>query len=78
MEDKIIEIIERLTQYKGLKENKNIDLLEEDILDSLAFLELITELEEEFDIELQPTQIDPDIWRSVEKITEMVKQLKQN
>ena len=53
MEEKIIEIIENLTGYDKLKENVDIDLLENEILDSLAFIELMTTLEEEFNIEIQ-------------------------
>lgn len=75
MEDRIIEIIEKLTGFKGLKENKNIDLLENEILDSLAFIELITSLEEEFNIEIQPTMVKPDTWRSIENIAELVRGL---
>lgn len=75
MEERVIEIIENLTGYKQLKENKDIDLLENEILDSLAFVELITALEEEFDIEIQPTQVNPDTWRNMEKIAELVKSL---
>ena len=76
MEEKIIEIIEKVTDFKGLRDNKNIDLLENEILDSLAFIELITSLEEEFNIEIQPTQVSPDTWRSVDKILELVKSLR--
>jgi len=75
VEEKIIEIIENLTEYKNLKDNINIDLLENDILDSLAFIELITSLEEEFNIEIQPTQLSPDTWRNVKNIVQMVKNL---
>ncbi len=75
MEDIIIEIIEELTDFKGLRENKNIDLLENEILDSLAFIELINSLEEKFNVEIQPTQVNPDTWRSVEKISELVNSL---
>lgn len=76
MEEKIIQIIEDLTDFKELKENRDIDLLENEILDSLAFIELINSLEEEFCIEIQPTQVNPDTWRSVKKITELVKSIK--
>jgi len=76
MEEKIIEIIENLTGYDKLKENVDIDLLENEILDSLAFIELMTTLEEEFNIEIQPTQVDPNTWRSVKKIAELVEKLK--
>lgn len=75
MEEKIIEIIENITDFKELKDNKDIDLLENEILDSLAFIELIEMLNDEFDIDLQPTQVPPDTWRSVKKIVQYVKKL---
>lgn len=76
MEDKIIEIIEKLTGFKNLKENIEIDLLENEILDSLAFIELIATLEDEFNIEIQPTQVEPNNWRKVKTIVELVEKLK--
>ena len=75
MEDRIIKIKKKITEYKEIKNNKDIDLLENEILDSLAFIELIEMLNEEFNIELQPTQIKPDIWRSVKSIAEYIQQL---
>lgn len=75
MEEKIIEIIEDLTGYKDLKNNKKIDLLENEIIDSLAFIELISSLENEFNIEIQPTQVDPNTWRSINSIIDLVKSL---
>ena len=77
MEDRIIEIIEKITEYKEIKNNKDIDLLENEILDSLAFIELIEMLNEEFNIELQPTQIKPYTWRSVKSIAEYIQQLQK-
>lgn len=71
MKEQIIKIIEKLTDYNGI--NSDIDLLEEDILDSLAFIELISELENEFNIEIQPTQVPSDTWRNVDNIVKMVK-----
>ena len=76
MEEKVIEIIVNLTGENRLKENKNIDLIENDIIDSLTFIQLITTLEDIFNIEIQPTQIAPDTWRSVKKISRLVEQLK--
>lgn len=73
MEDKIINIIAEICENESIKENPEIDLLENEILDSLAFINLITRLEEEFDIEIQPTQTNSDTWRSVDSIIELVK-----
>lgn len=78
MKDLIIDIIIKITNYTNLKENIEIDLIQNEILDSLAFIELITELEETFDIEIQPTQIPSDTWRSVEKIVKMVENKREN
>ena len=78
MKEQIIEIIISLTGYEDLRNNVEINLVEEDVLDSLAFIELITELEEQFDIEIQPTQIPSNTWESVDNIVEMVKQLMRN
>lgn len=75
MEEKIIDIIEKVSDYKELKNNKDIDLLENEILDSLAFIELIEMLNNEFNIEIQPTQVTPDTWRSVKKIAQYIQGL---
>ena len=47
------------------------ELIESGILDSLAFIELITELEDTFNIEIQPTQIPSDTWRSIDGIVKL-------
>ena len=77
MKEKIINMIIELTEYEELRNNPNINLVEEDILDSLAFLELIDGLENEFDIEIQPTQIPNDTWNSVDNIVKLVENLKK-
>ncbi len=75
MKEKIIEMIIRLTEYEELRHNSDVNLIEEDILDSLAFIELIEELENEFDIEIQPTQVSNDTWEYVDNIVTMVEGL---
>ncbi|MBQ2672078.1 MAG: hypothetical protein IJG00_04675 [Clostridia bacterium] len=73
MKEKIIDIIIRLTGYEDLRDNLNVNLIEDYILDSLAFIELMAELENEFDIEIQPTQVPNDTWNSIDNIVKMVK-----
>ena len=77
MEDKIIEIIEELAEIYNLRDNKVIDLIENDVLDSLAFIELIYRLEEEFNIEIEPTQVKSDTWRKISEIEKLVLDLKK-
>ncbi len=73
MEEKIINIIAETCENETIKDNLDIDLIENEILDSLAFINLISRLEEEFDIEIQPTQVKPDTWRKINSIIELVK-----
>ena len=75
MKEEIIDIIIRLTEYEDLRYNPEVNLIEEDILDSLSFIELIDELESKYDIEIQPTQIPNDTWNYVDNIVKMVEGL---
>ncbi|CCZ56577.1 d-alanine--poly(Phosphoribitol) ligase subunit 2 [Clostridium sp. CAG:1219] len=74
MEKKIISIICEICGSDEVRKNKNIDLLAEDVLDSMAFIELVQRLEDEFDIEIQPTEEKPSTWRNVKNISEMVEE----
>ena len=78
MEDKIIKIIEEICEIENIKDNMDIDLIEEELLDSLGFINLIATLEDEFDIEIQPTEVPSDTWRSIPLIIELVKKLKNS
>lgn len=75
MEEKVIKIIQEICQIDNIKENMNIDLIEEELLDSLSFINLVATLEDEFNIEIQPTKVPSDTWRSINKIVELVKEL---
>ena len=75
MEDKIIELIEEISEFKNLRDNKDIDLIENEVLDSLGFIELVSSLEEEFNIEIQITEVKSDTWRSIDKTVKLVEDL---
>ena len=51
--------------------NENIDLIEEGILDSYAFIELFSKLED-YGINIQPTRIDRNKLRTVKGIEELI------
>ena len=52
---------------------KDIDLIESGLLDSYAFIELFTMLED-YGIVIQPTRIDRNKLRTVEGIKELIKE----
>lgn len=53
--------------------NKDIDLVESGLLDSYAFIELLSRLED-MGINIQPTRIDRNKLRSIEGIRELIKE----
>lgn len=74
MENKIVDITKDVTNYDELTIDNDIDLIENNIIDSLAFIELIAQLEDTFNIEIQPSQVQNYTWRTVKNIIEMVKE----
>ena len=51
--------------------NPNIDLIESGLLDSLAFINLLTELED-IGITIYPTQVDKNNFRTVDSIINLI------
>lgn len=74
MRDKIIEIIYEISENEEFKVNPDIDLIENEVIDSMDFLELISCIEETFNIELIVSQIPSSVWRKVNSISEMIEE----
>ena len=73
MKEKIIQILERVTDHPGIDDRT--DLFAEELLDSLAFIELIPELEAAFGVEIQPTQVPGETWQTADGIAELIETL---
>ena len=50
MEEKLLDILERICDDEAVREDLEMDLFEEGLLDSLAIAELIVAVEEEFKV----------------------------
>ena len=74
MRNKIIEIIYEISENEDFKNNPDLDLFENEIIDSMGFLELISKIEETFNIELYPSKIPSKVWRNVDLIANMVEE----
>ena len=70
MKDKIKDILYSVCDDERVYED-GIDLLEE-VIDSMALIELISILEEEFSIVVSPTEIPLDSLRTIDGVTEFV------
>ena len=75
MREKIIEMILEISDNnETFKKNPDIDILREEIIDSLGFLELVSTIEDTFDIDLETSQIPSSVWSSVDQIAKMVEE----
>ena len=64
-------VLKELEKYTGtdhVHKDLNVDLFGEKLLDSLASIELILALSEDFGIEVSPGEIDREMWATPQKI----------
>lgn len=68
--NKLIEILEDINPNVNYTEEKA--LVTDGWLDSLAIISLVTELEDEFNIDIRPVDIVPENFNAIDKIWKMV------
>lgn len=73
MEEKVMEIIYNACDDKVIYKNKNMNLFETGLLDSMEFIELLITLEEEFDIEIEPAEISKDKMNTSNQLIEFIR-----
>lgn len=69
--EKLMKILKKVKPEIDFKNCKQ--LVDDGILDSIEIVEIITEIEEQFSIEIDPEQIDPDNFQSAEAMSEMIR-----
>ena len=57
MQEKILDILETICEDEVVKEELDMNLFEEDLLDSLSFVELLVEIEEQLGIVISPSDV---------------------
>ena len=78
IEEKILDMIINITDEEEIRENLDINLFENDILDSLGYTELLVSIAMEFGIELSPTEITRDMIDTPKKIIELIRSRRSN
>ncbi len=73
MEEKILDMLEEICGDDIVKENLDINLLEEDLIDSLDYTELLVSIEEAFGIIMSPSEFTREQMDTPRKIIEQVK-----
>lgn len=72
MEEKVLALLEGICDDPVVKEDLQVNLFEEDLLDSLAFTELLVAIEEQFGIVISPSQVERTDVETPEKIINLI------
>ena len=71
------QLLELLKEVKSdIDFEKETDLVDEGLLDSLEIVTIIASIEEKFGIEIDPDDIDPDNFQSAAAMWEMIQRLR--
>ena len=73
MEEKVLEILEQLCEDEVVRENQDVELFETGLLDSLAYVELLVELEDNFGLTIAVSELDKTQINTPNKIIEYVR-----
>lgn len=74
MKEKLLEILVDICDDEIVREDSDMDLFEEDILDSLGLVELLLAIEDNFGITISPTEYEKKDLSSVNKILHILKE----
>ena len=72
MRDKLLDIIESICGDEIVKENPDINLLEEDLIDSLDYGSLLLDIQDEYGVVLSPSEFTREQMDTPNKIIETV------
>lgn len=73
IEKTIVDLLVQICGTKKVQKDLKINLIQEGFLDSMRIVELLTEIEDEFDIEIPLQMFDPDDFCTAEKIISFIK-----
>ena len=72
MEEKVLNILIDVTGNDDISEEKDADLFEAGLLDSLGIIEVLLKIEEVFGLRLQPTDLEKNDMATVNNLVEFL------
>jgi acyl carrier protein len=75
MQEKIAMLL-KTVNGKELVTDFDMDLFENDMLDSLGIAQLIAEIESNFDLEIDPEDIVPENFSTINEIVNLIRKVK--
>ncbi|MGX2944051.1 MULTISPECIES: D-alanine--poly(phosphoribitol) ligase subunit DltC [Enterococcus] len=77
MEETVFAILEDLTGSDEVRDNPDVDVFAEGLMDSLATVQLLVELEGQLGVNVPVSEFDRDNWSTPNKIIQQVKALQE-
>ena len=68
IDERIVDLVVEISGEDEVADERDLDLFEEEILDSMAAIELLVALKEEFGVSIAPTELERDEMNTVNKI----------
>lgn len=68
IDERIVELIVEISGEEDVADERDLDLFEEQVLDSMAAIELLVALKDEFGVSIAPTELERDEMNTVNKI----------
>lgn len=74
--EEVLTILEEITETEEVVENTSVRLFDEGLLDSLATVQLLVEVENRLDITVPVSEFDRDEWATPELIIQKLEELR--
>lgn len=74
MEEKLLAVIADVCDSDDIYDQRDLDLFEAGLLDSMGAIDLLVELEDQFDVVIAPTELERGEMNTVNKIIERVRE----
>jgi D-alanine--poly(phosphoribitol) ligase subunit 2 len=72
MEERLLDILVTICGVDEVREDKDINLFETGLLDSLGVIELLVQIEEKLGIVVEPTEVDREQIETPNKLIEYI------
>lgn len=72
VEEKMLDMLEEVCGDEEVRDHRDEDLFELGFLDSMAAVELLVDIEDEFDVSIAPTEVEREEMNTVKLIIEQV------
>lgn len=72
VESTMLDLLEEVCDDEAVREERDIDLFEAGLLDSMAAIEVLVGIEERFGVEIAPTEVEREEMNTVNKIIHQV------